>query len=40
MGLTYGPEPCSEPRMGIARPGVYQALSSKSGGEITSADAF
>ncbi|WP_165250461.1 DUF1559 family PulG-like putative transporter [Paludisphaera soli] len=39
VGLTYGAT-CSEPQMGTARPGIYQALSSKSGGEITSADAF
>ncbi|OJW10842.1 MAG: hypothetical protein BGO49_25370, partial [Planctomycetales bacterium 71-10] len=39
IGITYGGT-CSEYQLGTARPGVYQALSTRSGGEVVSSDAY
>jgi len=38
-GVTYGPD-CEETRMGTARPGVYQQLATKNGGEVVSSDQY
>jgi len=39
IGVTYGPD-YSEYRLGTARPGVYQALSTRDGGEVLSSDQY
>ena len=39
VGVTYGPT-CGEYRLGSAKPLVLQALSTRSGGEVISADAL